>query len=314
MPALRIAFAGTPTFALPTLEALLQSSHKIVAVYTQPDRPAGRGRELTASPVKQLALAHAIPVHQPPSLKDLREQSLLQDLNLDLMVVIAYGLLLPVPILKTPRFGCINVHASLLPRWRGAAPIQRALLAGDQNTGITIMQMDAGLDTGGMLLQQSCPILPTYTSETLQTRLAQLGAASLLSVLESLQTSGLVAIPQDEAHACYAAKLTKQEGQIDWQRSAVEIERAIRAYNPWPIAYTRLGGETLRLWQAQIIPGQTTETPGSILSITKDGAAVATGQGVLQLQIVQFSGGRPLPVSEVLHGKHCPLQVGVCFN
>ncbi|CAN5414201.1 methionyl-tRNA formyltransferase [soil metagenome] len=314
MSALRIAFAGTPTFALPTLEALLQSPHNVVAVYTQPDRPAGRGRELTASPVKQLAMAHATPVHQPPSLKDPREQGLLQDLNLDLMVVIAYGLLLPLPILNAPRLGCINVHASLLPRWRGAAPIQRALLAGDHNTGITIMQMDAGLDTGGMLLQQSCPILPTYTSETLQLRLAQLGATTLLSALESLQTTGLVAIPQDETHASYAAKLTKQEGKIDWQRSAGEIERAIRAYNPWPIAYTHIEGQTLRIWQAQIASGQTGETPGKIINIGKEGVEVATGLGVLQLQIVQFPGGRPLPVNEVLHAKNCPIKIGASFN
>lgn len=314
MSSLRIAFAGTPAFALPSLEALLNSQHKIVAVYTQPDRPAGRGRELTASPVKQLAIKYAIPVHQPLSLKDPREQGLLQSMQLDLMVVIAYGLLLPSAVLTAPRLGCLNIHASLLPRWRGAAPIQRAILAGDKNTGITIMQMNEGLDTGGMLLQQSCPILPTDTSETLHVRLAQLGASTILSALDSLQTAGLVATAQDENAACYAAKLTKQEGQINWQHSAVEIERAIRAYNPWPVAYTYLDKQTLRVWQAQVLPGSTNIAPGSIIHVSKDGVDVATGQGILQLQMLQFPGGKPLLVSEVLHAKHCPLVAGYSFN
>jgi methionyl-tRNA formyltransferase len=241
---LRIIFAGTPTFAAESLRALLHTQHEVVAVYTQPDRPVGRGRELKPSPVKELALARKLPIFQPVSLRDSQAQAELAELNADIMVVAAYGLILPKAVLDTPRLGCINVHGSLLPRWRGAAPIQRAILTGDKETGITIMQMDVGLDTGAMLYKMSCPISEHDTSASLHDRLALLGGDALLTVLEAIENDEpFNPQTQDNSLATYAQKLSKEEGNIDWSRSALEITRAIRAFNAWPVAYTKYKGK-----------------------------------------------------------------------
>lgn len=234
---LRIIYAGTPDFSVAGLDALVASVHEVIAVYTQPDRPAGRGRGFKASPVKEKALLHNIPVYQPESLKDETAQQELTQLDADLMVVTAYGLLLPVAVLETPRLGCINIHASLLPKWRGAAPIQRAILAGDNKTGITIMQMDKGLDTGDMLAVASCDINDDDTASTLHDKLMALGAEALMSALPAIAEQTISRVEQNDAEACYAEKLVKSEAKINWQQSAVEIERAVRAYNAWPVAY-----------------------------------------------------------------------------
>lgn len=304
MKPLNIIFAGTPDFAAVTLNALLQSEHTVTAVYTQPDRPAGRGRKLTESPVKQLALQHQIPVYQPQTLRNPDEQKKLAQLNTDLMVVVAYGLILPLPVLQAPRFGCINVHASLLPRFRGAAPIQRAILAGDAKTGVTIMQMDEGLDTGDMLYKVECPIESRDTSQILHDRLAKLGSEALLVTLERLIHQGLHPEKQDESHATYAQKISKEESELDWSLSAREIDRKIRAFNPWPIAQTHLDGQVLRIWQATVIEKScASKLPGEILQSNSEGIDVATGDGVLQIQKMQLSGGRVLSVSEILNSR-----------
>src|SRR5690606_30946186 len=250
---LRIVFAGTPVFAALHLQALLDwGGGEVIGVYTQPDRPAGRGKQLAASPVKQLALAHSLPVFQPPSLRSAEAQAELKALGADLMVVVAYGLILPKTVLETPRLGCINVHASILPRWRGAAPIQRAIAAGDQETGITIMQMDEGLDTGAMLHVRTLPIEPTDTGGSLHDRLAELGAEALLESLEDLERRQAEAQPQDNAQATYARKLDKDEAWINWHMPATDIERLVRAFNPWPVAYTLDHGERVRIWSARV--------------------------------------------------------------
>jgi methionyl-tRNA formyltransferase len=300
----RIIFAGTPDFAVPCLQALLDSSHTVVAVYTQPDRPAGRGRKLTASPVKCVALSQHIPVYQPLSLRDAQAQETLRTLNADLMVVVAYGLILPLAVLTAPRLGCINVHASLLPRWRGAAPIQRAILAGDTETGITIMQMDEGLDTGDMLYNVICPIEPTDTAQKLHDRLAPLGANALISCIDHLPIAG---IPQNPDNA---NKLTKTEAEIDWSLSAIEIDRAIRAFNPWPVAYTTLNNQTLRIWSAAVGTTQLSPlpTPGTIMAANKSGINVATSSGILQLLSLQLPGGKILNASEFLNA-HPPTSL-----
>jgi len=312
---LNIIFAGTPEFAVAPLRALLATKHTVCAVYTQPDRPAGRGRKLTASPVKQLALEHGIPVHQPASLKSAEEQARLQGLQADLMVVVAYGLILPPPVLEAPRLGCVNIHASLLPRWRGAAPLQRAILAGDTETGITIMQMDAGLDTGAMLARVSCPILPDDTTQTLHDRLAALGAQTLLPVLEQLENGTAQATKQDDSLACYAAKIDKAEAVIDWSRPAVELERKVRAFNPWPVARSQLGETPLHVWAARVVAGDAgQQSPGTILSAGKEGIDVATGSGILRLLQLQVPGGRPMPVADFLNAHRDWVTTGILFK
>lgn len=296
----RIIFAGTPQFAVPSLLALLNSKHIVCAVYTQPDRKAGRGRKLQASPVKSVALEHGIDVYQPISLKDIDSQAQLQALQADLIIVVAYGLLLPKTVLEMPRFGCVNVHASLLPRWRGAAPIQRALLAGDTITGVTLMQMDVGLDTGAMLKTETCDIFPDDTGQTLHDRLSDLGAQLLANTIDEIET--LPATPQDDNLASYAKKLEKAEAQLDWQEPAIVLERKVRAFNPWPVAQAELFGQTLRIWAAKAISEPINNIKiGSVIHAQRDGIDVITGKGILRLLTVQRAGGKAISVGDFLN-------------
>jgi methionyl-tRNA formyltransferase len=301
---MRIVFAGTPAFAVPSLEALVHGLHSVVAVYTQPDRPAGRGRALTASPVKQCAQGYKLPVFQPETLRDAGAQTELAALKPDLMVVAAYGLILPQTVLDIPRYGCINIHASLLPRWRGAAPIQRAILAGDQETGITIMLMAAGLDTGPMLLQLPCAIESSDSAGTLQSRLAALGAEALTRMLPHIEAGTAKPQPQPEAGVTYAHKVEKREALIDWRQPALEIARRVRAFNPWPVATSPLKGKRVRVWQSQVLSTEATRAPpGSIVSASADGVDVATGAGLLRLLLLQWPGGRVLTAAEAANGR-----------
>lgn len=293
-----IIFAGTPEFSAQTLQALIQSQHQIKAVYTQPDRPAGRGRKLTASPVKQLAVQHDLPVYQPVTLRDAQEQQKLAALQADLMIVVAYGLILPEPVLAAPYLGCINVHASILPRWRGAAPIQRAILAGDNESGVTIMQMDKGLDTGAMLYKVTCPIHSDDTSEVLHDRLADLGAQALLHTLNHF--SEIKPEAQDNELATYAHKITKEEALLDWRAPAEELARKVRAFNPWPVAFF----ENARVWQAEVVEKNvSTLQPGTIVQASSQGIDVATGNNVLRLQKLQLPGGRVLSAADILNAR-----------
>ncbi|WP_313328242.1 methionyl-tRNA formyltransferase [Stutzerimonas balearica] len=298
---MRIVFAGTPEFAAQHLEALLQAGYQVVAVYTQPDRPAGRGQKLMPSPVKQLALQHGLPVMQPATLRDAEAQHALAALQPDLMVVVAYGLILPQAVLDTPRLGCINSHASLLPRWRGAAPIQRAIEAGDSESGVTVMQMEAGLDTGPMLLKVSTPIGPSDTGGSLHDRLAALGAQAVVEAVARLQAGSLPGERQDDTLATYAHKLSKDEARLDWQRPAAELERLVRAFNPWPICHSSLAGDVLKVHAARLVPGQ--GEPGRILAVGKDGLTVACGTGALQLTRLQLPGGKPLDFADLYNSR-----------
>ena len=308
---MRLIFAGTPEFAVAALAALIEAGHDVALVLTQPDRPSGRGMRLTPSPVKQLALQHGLSVLQPVALKDVEVQAQLAAANADVMIVAAYGLLLPSAVLTIPRLGCLNVHASLLPRWRGAAPIQRAILAGDPETGITIMQMDRGLDTGGMLLRAALPIADHDTAQTLHDKLAILGASSIVSALRQLELGTLQVQPQDDSAATYAAKLSKAEGSIDWRKSATDLARAVRAYNPFPVAQARLQAETWRIWQAQA--AQRSEgVPGEILQANKGGILVGCGEGALLLKELQKAGGKRLSASSFLVGN--PVKPGDRFE
>jgi methionyl-tRNA formyltransferase len=303
-----IIFAGTPVFSVKTLMALINSGHDIKAVYTQPDRPSGRGRKLTASPVKELALEKQIPVYQPVSLRDENEQKKLASLEADVMIVVAYGLLLPLPILQAPKYGCINVHASLLPCWRGAAPIQRAILAGDTKTGVTIMQMDKGLDTGDMLYHLECPIFSSDTSAILHDRLAELGAEALLKTLDNL--SEITPEKQNDQLKTYAEKISKDEAKLDWNCSAAELDRKIRAFNPWPVAETMCDGHVVRIWQAENLQQTTHAEPGEILQVSKQGIDIATGNGILRLLKMQLPGGKPLPMVDILNARSQLFSVG----
>ena len=299
--ALNIIFAGTPEFAATHLDALIGSQHNIIAVYTQPDRPAGRGRKLTPSPVKQLALQHNLPVYQPASLKNEVEQQQLSALNADLMIVVAYGLILPAAVLQAPKHGCINVHASLLPRWRGAAPIQRAILAGDSETGVTIMQMDVGLDTGDMLLVSKTPIRDDDTSQTLHDRLAEIGCSALLEALDLLSDSKLQPQKQDDNLATYAEKIQKQEALIDWRQSAVQIHRKVCAFNPWPVAESLLDDKKIRIWQSCVLDERNSQPAGTIVSESRAGIDVSTTEGLLRITRLQLPGAKPLAASEFLN-------------
>ncbi len=312
MSAPRLVFAGTPEFAARHLEALLDAGLLPVAVYTQPDRPAGRGKKLTPSPVKIVAQRAGIPVLQPGSLKSDEAQAELAALEPDLMIVVAYGLILPQAILDTPRWGCINVHASLLPRWRGAAPIQRAIEAGDEETGITIMQMEAGLDTGPMLASSTLNIEPDMTGGALHDALALAGPPLLLEVLGGMPGCLAAAETQDDSLATYAAKLDKAEAQLDWTRPAGELARNIRAFNPFPVCWTTLDGERIKLWQAQ--PAEGSGAPGCILEAGDEGLLVACGEAALLLTVMQLPGGKPLAVAELLRSRSDRLAPGVLLG
>lgn len=303
---MRLIFAGTPDFAATTLQTLLDAGHTVCAVYTQPDRPAGRGRKLTASPVKQIAQTQGIPVEQPINFKQQADRDTLAAYHADLMIVVAYGLLLPQAVLDIPRLGCINVHASLLPRWRGAAPIQRAILAGDTETGVCIMQMEAGLDTGPILSQVSCPILQDDTAQALHDRLARLGGETLIACLGDLPKHQQSATAQNDALSCYAHKLNKAEAHIDWQQTAQQITWQVQAFNPWPIAQTQWQGQVFRIWQSTVGEDEPTETqasPGTILSVNKQYIAVATGEGTLLLHQVQIPGKRAMAVADFINAQ-----------
>lgn len=305
---LRIIFAGTPDFAAQHLAALLDTDHEIIAVYTQPDRPAGRGKKLTPSAVKVLALENDLPVYQPQSLKDEEAQQTLSNLNADVMIVVAYGLLLPLAVLDAPRLGCINVHGSILPKWRGAAPIQRSLWAGDAETGVTIMQMDEGLDTGDMLAIETLPITTEDTSATLYEKLAALGPKSLITTLSKLES--IQPQKQDDASATYAKKLSKDEAKIDWNESAEQIERNIRAFNPWPVAWTQVENQNIKLWSATVVPLNQQAAPGTIVQANKAGIVVATGNQGLCITSLQIPGKKALPAADVINARKSWFEVG----
>lgn len=311
---LRIVFAGTPDFAARHLAALLSSEHEVIAVYTQPDRPAGRGKKLTASPVKHLALEHNIPVYQPENFKSDEAKQALASLNADIMVVVAYGLLLPKAVLDTPKLGCINVHGSILPRWRGAAPIQRSIWAGDAETGVTIMQMDVGLDTGDMLKIATLPIDATDTSSSMYDKLAELGPQALVDCLSDIAQGTAVAVKQDDALANYAQKLSKEEAKIDWTLSAQAIERCVRAFNPWPMSHFSVAENQIKVWQSRVETGNSTHAPGTIIQADKTGIYVATGEGILVLESLQIPGKKALPVQDILNARASWFEVGTQLN
>lgn len=324
---MKLIFAGTPDFAVPALRALCGAGHEVACVLTQPDRPTGRGRHIQPTPVKYAALQLGLPVLQPERLRDPHTLATLRSINADVVIVVAYGVILPAELLDQPRLGCLNIHASLLPAWRGAAPIQRALAAGDAYTGITIMQMDATLDTGDILLTEALPILATDTAQTLHDRLATLGASAIVTALTALEQGLLTPRPQDHLLATYAHKLEKREAIIDWSQSATDLANRVRAFNPWPVAQSTLKGTPWRIWSATAVPppatanptgstatanttatqasGESTATetaaPGTLLTCSADGLHVATGQGILSLTQLQRPGGKPLPVAQLLN-------------
>ena len=303
---MKLAFAGTPEFAAVILDALAYSGHRVEAVFTRRDARAGRGNRVTQSPVKQRAAAAGIQVHQPGSMRNVEAAQQLAALEPDAMVVAAYGFLLPPPILAIPRLGCINVHASLLPRWRGAAPVHHAILAGDRHTGVSIMEMDAGLDTGPILATRTCAISPHDTTGSLTGRLAQLGAAALVDTLDALETDTVEVRPQDDAFATIAPRLSKSRAAIDWARPAAEIERMIRAFDPWPVAHTYVAGDSIpafRVWRAELGDGDSTKAPGTVLRCDESGVAVATACGGVRITELQPPGARRMSAAEFLRGR-----------
>ena len=316
--ALRIVFAGTPEFAAIHLQSVLESEHDVIAVYTQPDRPAGRGRKLTPSPVKELARKHDIPVFQPKSLKGEEARQELADLKPDLMIVVAYGLLLPKVVLDTPVHGCINVHGSILPRWRGAAPIQRAVGSGDKESGITIMQMDEGLDTGDMLLKVTCPIDCTDTSQSLYDRLAQMGGPALNQTLDMICNDSLQPEKQDDSLATYAHKLSKEEGRLDWSRNATVLDCQVRCFNPWPVAWMMQDADKpdqrTRIWEAECTDDSTSAVPGTIIKSDKTGIDVACGEGVLRLKKLQLPGSKAMGALDLLNSRKEMFAPGVVLS
>ena len=320
-PPLRLGFAGTPEFAVPALDALC-NVHRVCAVFTQPDRPAGRGKALRGSPVKARATERGLRVYQPASFKSPEALETLRSLELDALVVVAYGLILPAAALKCPKKGCINIHASLLPRWRGAAPIQRAVLAGDSKTGVTIMRMDSGLDSGPMLASRAIDIGSGDNAKTVHDRLAQLGAELIAETLDDLCQGRLQEVPQPTEGVTYAGKITKAEALIDWRQDAVQIWRLVRAFNPWPVAETRFNGAQLRIWDAEMRDARPsgdlgaapyaehTKAPGTVLAAAQDGIDVACGSGVLRILRLQLAGRKPVPAHEFIKGQRLD---GACF-
>jgi methionyl-tRNA formyltransferase len=307
---LRIVFAGTPDFALAPLHGLLAEDFRPLAVFTQPDRRAGRGRKMQAGPVKQAALEANIPVHQPHSLRDPDAFEALKSLQADLIIVVAYGLILPQDVLNLPRHGCWNIHASLLPRWRGAAPIQRAIEAGDKESGVSIMQMEAGLDTGPVLARCPIPIDENETGGSLHDKLTTLGAEALLSCVHKLQRGELAApIPQSDEGVSYARKLDKTEARIDWSEPALTLQRRIRAFNPWPVAWCDIQGERTRIWSAEMILQAHAQTAGTVLASARAGIDIATGSQVLRLLELQRPGGRRVSAAEYLHARSLPQRL-----
>jgi methionyl-tRNA formyltransferase len=309
---LNIIFAGTPEFAAKHLAALYASKHNVIAVYTQPDRPAGRGKKLMPSAVKVMAQEHATPIYQPPSLKTPEAQEQLSALNADIMIVVAYGLILPKAVLDAPKLGCLNVHGSLLPSWRGAAPIQRAIWAGDKFTGISIMQMDEGLDTGGVLLEKSIAITGAATSATLYEDLAELGPEALVETLENLEN--LTPIAQSEEKASYAKKLSKEEALIDWTLSAQQLARNVRAFNPWPVVWFKHNEISVKVWKVEVLESPQESTPGTILSVTKFGIEVSTGEQNLLLTSLQIPGKKAQCVGDIINGKPDLFCIGQCLS
>jgi len=313
---LNILFAGTPDFAAQHLQALLNSEHNIVAVYCPPDKPAGRGKKLTACATKELALQHGVTVEQPINFKEQSDQQILANYHADVMVVVAYGLLLPQTILEAPRLGCINVHGSLLPKWRGAAPIQRSLEAGDAETGVTIMQMDKGLDTGDMILKSHCLITEQDTSTTLYEKLATIGPTALIDTLNQMAIGKYQRTPQQDELSSYAKKLTKTEAELNWQHDATVLQRKIRAYIPWPVAQFTYSEEQnnkehrIRIWQASVIISHANLPPGTIISADKEGIVVATGKDALRIETLQIPGKKALPVSDILNARASWFVVG----
>lgn len=311
---LRIIFAGTPDFGIPSLEGIYKSQHEVIATFTQPDRPFGRGKKLQASAIKTWANAHDIHVYQPINFKEQANIDELIALKPDLMVVIAYGLILPEKVLNIPRFGCINVHASILPRWRGASPIQHAILYGDTETGITIMQMDKGMDTGAIYEIVTCPIETNDTTITLQERLAKLAVTPLLNTIEKLQTNNAKKTIQNAELATYAPKINKADAKIDWQQSANEIERKIRAFNPWPLANTNSSDTSFQILQAKVSNTNHSEVPGTILSISKQGLLVNTKKNALLIEKIKFPGKKVISITDYLNSQQTILQVGMLLE
>ncbi|MGR6832686.1 methionyl-tRNA formyltransferase [Aliivibrio wodanis] len=311
---LRIIFAGTPDFAARHLSALIDSHHEVIGVYTQPDRPAGRGKKLTASPVKELALEHNIPVFQPENFKTDEAKQELAEQNADLMVVVAYGLLLPQAVLDTPKLGCINVHGSILPRWRGAAPIQRSIWAGDAETGVTIMQMDIGLDTGDMLSIATLPIEATDTSASMYNKLAELGPVALVDCLSTIANGTAIAQKQNDELANYAKKLSKEEAKIDWTMDADAIERCVRAFNPWPMSHFSVEDKAIKVWQSRVETYTGNATPGTIIQADKTGIYVATGSNAIVFEQLQVPGKKAMGVQDILNSRKEWFEVGNTLN
>ena len=312
---MKIIFAGTPDFAAAHLRALIDcGQHEIVAVYTQPDRPAGRGKKLTASAVKQLASDQGLTVLQPPSLKDSKAQQQLASFEADLMIVVAYGLILPQAVLDTPRLGCINVHGSLLPKWRGAAPIQRAVEAGDEETGVCIMQMDAGLDTGPVISTARCTIEATDTSGSVYQKLSALGAPTLLVALDKMANGVAIAEQQDNALSTYARKIDKTEALIDWSSPAEVLARKVRAFNPFPTTFSHIAGDRVKIWGATAIDTDSGKAAGTIIDASTEGILVQTGIGQLLITEIQLAGKSKMPASELLKSKAELFAVGQSFD